>query len=62
MPTRNDTAMTGEISLQGFVLPIGGLKVKSLAAYRNKIKRIIMPIKNKDDLRDLPKDAKENIK
>jgi len=62
MPTRNDTAMTGEISLQGFVLPIGGLKEKSLAAYRNKIKRIIMPIKNKDDLRDLPKDAKENIK
>jgi len=53
--------MTGEISLQGFVLPIGGLKEKSLAAYRKNLKRIILPIKNKDDLRDLPKDAKENI-
>ncbi len=54
--------MTGEISLQGFVLPIGGLKEKSLAAYRNQIKRIIVPKKNKDDLRDIPKDAKDNIK
>lgn len=58
---RNDTAMTGEISLQGFVLPVGGIKEKCLAAIRNKIKRVILPYENKWDVDELPKETKGNL-
>ena len=51
---RNDTAMTGEISLIGNVLPIGGLKEKILGAHRVGIKRIILPFANRKDLKDIP--------
>jgi ATP-dependent Lon protease len=58
---RHDTAMTGEITLRGRVLAIGGLKEKSLAAHRAGIKRIIAPMENKRDLRDLPLNVQREI-
>lgn len=51
---REDTAMTGEVSLQGQVHPIGGLREKSLAALRHGLKRVIIPEGNKGDLKDFP--------
>ena len=53
-PIRKDVAMTGEITLRGRVLPIGGLKEKALAALRNHIRNIILPYQNKKDLAELP--------
>ncbi len=53
-PVRKDIAMTGEITLRGRVLPIGGLKEKVLAAHRAGIRTIIMPAENEKDLEDLP--------
>jgi ATP-dependent Lon protease len=55
IPVRKDVAMTGEITLRGRVLPIGGLKEKSLAAHRGGIKTIIIPQDNEKDLKDIPK-------
>jgi len=61
-PTRPDVAMTGEITLRGLVLPIGGLKEKILAAKQAGIKTVILPARNKKDLPDVPKEAKKDLK
>ncbi len=61
-PIRNDVAMTGEITLRGRVLPIGGLKEKSLGAIRSGIKTIIIPFKNKKDLFEIPKTVRRKVK
>jgi ATP-dependent Lon protease len=53
--------MTGEISLQGFVLPVGGIKEKCLAAVRNKIKKVILPSLNQPDVDELPQETKNNL-
>ncbi len=55
-------AMTGEITLRGNILPIGGLKEKSIGAHRNGIKTILMPFDNLNDLDDIPKEIKDSIK
>jgi ATP-dependent Lon protease len=60
-PVRNDVAMTGEITLRGVVLPIGGLKEKSLAALRAGITEVLIPTQNEKDLTDIPVEAKERI-
>ena len=61
-PVRKDVAMTGEITLRGRVLPIGGLKEKALAAYRAGIYTIIIPEENKRDLDEIPENVKKKIK
>jgi ATP-dependent Lon protease len=61
-PVRSDIAMTGEITLTGRVLPIGGVKEKSLAAYRAGIKTIILPEDNKKDIEKIPENIKRRIK
>ncbi|MDQ2809361.1 MAG: endopeptidase La [Chloroflexota bacterium] len=60
-PLRHDTAMTGEITLRGRVLPIGGLKEKVLAAHRAGIKRVIAPADNRRDLLELPRNVRREI-
>lgn len=60
-PVRNDIAMTGEITLRGRVLPIGGLKEKSLAAYQAGINDIIIPSENKPDIDDIPSEIREKL-
>lgn len=61
IPVRKDVAMTGEITLRGHVLPIGGLKEKLLAALRAGIKTVLIPEENKKDLEEIPDDVKQNI-
>ena len=60
-PVRNDIAMTGEITLRGHVLPIGGVKEKVLGAVRAGITRIVLPRKNQPDLEDLPEEVRKRI-
>jgi ATP-dependent Lon protease len=60
-PVRTDVAMTGEITLTGRVLPIGGIKEKALAARRSGIKKVIMPKKNEAELMELPKYLKKDV-
>lgn len=61
-PVRKDVAMTGEITLRGHVLPIGGLKEKIFAAYRGGVKKILIPHENGKDLRDIPKNILKSVK
>jgi ATP-dependent Lon protease len=61
-PVRSDTAMTGEITLTGMVLPIGGLKEKALAAQRAGINRLIIPRRNERDIDDIPEPLREKMK
>ena len=58
---RNDTAMTGEISLRGLVLPVGGIKEKVVAAHRAGIKRVMLPARNRKDFEDIPEEARKEI-
>ncbi|WP_455682131.1 endopeptidase La [Thomasclavelia sp.] len=60
-PVRNDVAMTGEITLRGNVLPIGGLKEKSISAHRSGIKKIIIPKDNAKDIDDIPKSVQDDL-
>ena len=60
-PVRSDTAMTGEISLSGLVLPVGGIKEKVLAAHRAGIRRIILPKPNEKDLKDVPQEVRDDL-
>ena len=59
---RGDFAMTGEITLRGKVLPVGGVKEKVLAARRAGIHKIILPFDNKKDLMDVPQEAQDDLK
>ncbi|MFN0298867.1 MAG: endopeptidase La [Burkholderiales bacterium] len=60
-PVRNDRAMTGEVSLRGLVLPVGGIKEKVLAALRAGIQTVLLPARNKKELQDIPEDAKQQL-
>jgi ATP-dependent Lon protease len=62
IPVRSDVAMTGEITLRGEVLPIGGLKEKLLAAHRGGIETVLIPIDNEKDLVEIPDNIKGNLK
>jgi ATP-dependent Lon protease len=62
IPVRKDLAMTGEITLRGRVLPIGGLKSKILAAHLAGAKMVVIPKKNEKDLRDIPEEIRKQIK
>jgi ATP-dependent Lon protease len=61
MPVRSDVAMTGEISLRGLVLPIGGVKEKTLAALRAGIRTVMLPRRNEKDLEDVPAEARQKL-
>jgi ATP-dependent Lon protease len=62
IPVRRDVAMTGEVTLRGKVLPIGGLKEKAIAALRARIKKVIIPEANQKDLVEIPKNIKRRLK
>jgi ATP-dependent Lon protease len=61
IPVKKDLAMTGEITLRGRVMPIGGLKEKVLAAHRAGIKTVIVPEGNRKDIRDIPASVQEEL-
>jgi ATP-dependent Lon protease len=60
-PVRRDVAFTGEITLRGRVLPVGGLKEKLLAAHRAGVKTVILPKRNSKDLREIPKEIRKQL-
>ncbi len=60
-PVRGDVAMTGEITLSGLVLPVGGIKEKVLAAHRNGIRHVVLPRDNEEDLKQLPPEVREAL-
>ena len=60
-PVRSDVAMTGEITLRGLILPVGGIKEKFLAAHRAGIKRVVMPERNRKDIIDIPEQPRKEI-
>jgi ATP-dependent Lon protease len=62
IPVKNDVAMTGEITLHGKVLPIGGLREKTMAAYKAGVKTVIIPAKNKPDLEEVEGVVKNSVK
>ena len=62
IPIRRDVAMTGEVTLTGQVLPIGGLKEKLLAAHRAGVNKVLIPKDNEKDLVDIPQKVKDDIK
>ena len=61
IPVRSDTAMTGEVTLRGSVLPVGGIKEKVLAARSAGVKHIILPAKNAKDLEEIPENVREDL-
>jgi len=61
-PVRADVAMTGEITLRGKVLPVGGIKEKILAAHRAGVKKILLPVENRRDLEEIPANVKRDLK
>jgi ATP-dependent Lon protease len=61
MPVRGDVAMTGEITLRGRVLPIGGLKEKAVAAHRNRVAHVLIPYHNARDLDELPPEVRSSV-
>ncbi|MES2856025.1 MAG: S16 family serine protease, partial [Bdellovibrionota bacterium] len=60
-PVRHDVAMTGEVTLQGRVLPVGGIKEKALAALSQGVKTVIVPYQNQKDVLDIPEEFKKQI-
>src|SRR5208337_1408680 len=58
---RSDTAMTGEISLRGLVLPVGGIKQKVVAAHAAGIRRVMLPARNKKDFDDIPEEVRNHV-
>jgi len=58
---RNDIAMTGEISLRGLVLPVGGIKEKTVAAHRAGIRTVLLPARNRKDLEEIPDSVKREL-
>jgi ATP-dependent Lon protease len=60
-PVRSDVAMTGEITLRGAVLPVGGIREKVLAAHRAGIRRVLLPRRNAADLEDVPRELRDEI-
>jgi ATP-dependent Lon protease len=61
-PVKKDVAMTGEITLRGSVLPVGGIKEKLLAAHRAGIREVLVPARNESDLDEVPKDVRGDMK
>jgi ATP-dependent Lon protease len=57
----SDTAMTGEISLRGLVLPVGGIKEKVVAAHRAGLKRVMLPARNRRDFDDIPEEVRQQL-
>src|SRR4029434_3782042 len=60
-PTREDVAMTGEITLSGLVLPVGGIREKALAGRRHRLHTFVLPARNTVDLEELPADLKDSM-